>query len=196
MHNYSFCSYIWSCSKQILCFMVLQTAGLCCAQPLNKGISTAMLIVFWDEPVILLPAHSASFAHKFISGMQSFYFSESQDAIVLQTCHLKWCPRLISSQLDPLIWETASPRTRSPKIVNESLRTLSVMPLRNLPVNKSLRNFGWIPFIVNPSKFDCPTNFEPFGEIGAYFPVQLSSGSHFAKLENKKKYCQKSTWKT
>ena len=37
--------------------------------------------------VILLPAHPASFAHNFVSGMQSFYFSESQDAIVLQTCH-------------------------------------------------------------------------------------------------------------
>ena len=39
------------------------------------------------RPVILLPAHPASFAHNFVSGMQSFYFSESQDAIVLQTCH-------------------------------------------------------------------------------------------------------------
>ena len=37
--------------------------------------------------VILLPAHPASFGHNFVSGMQSFYFSESQDAIVLQTCH-------------------------------------------------------------------------------------------------------------
>ena len=37
--------------------------------------------------VILLPAHPASFAHNFVSGMQSFYFMESQDAMVLQTCH-------------------------------------------------------------------------------------------------------------
>ena len=37
--------------------------------------------------VILLPAHPASFAHNFVSGMQRFYFSESQDAIILQTCH-------------------------------------------------------------------------------------------------------------
>ena len=37
--------------------------------------------------VIMLPAQPASFAHNFVSGMQSFYFSESQDAIVLQTCH-------------------------------------------------------------------------------------------------------------
>ena len=40
--------------------------------------------------MIYLPAHPASFAHNFVSGMQSFYyFSESQDAMVLQTCHLK-----------------------------------------------------------------------------------------------------------
>ena len=32
------------------------------------------------------PAHPASFAHNFVSEMQSFYFSESKDAIV-QTCH-------------------------------------------------------------------------------------------------------------
>ena len=39
------------------------------------------------KAVILLPAHPASFAHNFVSGMQNVYFSESQDAIVLQTCH-------------------------------------------------------------------------------------------------------------
>ena len=37
--------------------------------------------------VILLLAHPASFAHDFVSGMQNFHFSESQDAIVLQTSH-------------------------------------------------------------------------------------------------------------
>ena len=37
--------------------------------------------------VILLPAIPAPFAHNFVSGMQSFYFNESQDAMVLQTCH-------------------------------------------------------------------------------------------------------------
>ena len=62
--------------------------------------------------VILLPAHPASFAHNFVSGMQSFYFSKSQDAVVLQTCHCSW---------DSLIKETASPRIHKPKIVNESL---------------------------------------------------------------------------
>ena len=37
--------------------------------------------------VILLPAHPASFTHNFVSGVQSFYFRESQDAMVMQTCH-------------------------------------------------------------------------------------------------------------
>ena len=37
--------------------------------------------------VILLPAHPAFFAHNCVSGMQSFYFCESKDEIVLQTCH-------------------------------------------------------------------------------------------------------------
>ena len=32
----------------------------------------------------------------------------------------------------------------------------------------------------------CATNFGPFGEIGANFPVQLSSRSHFANIENRK----------
>ena len=40
-----------------------------------------------ETAMILLPVHPASFAHNFVSGMQSFYFSESQDAIVLKTCH-------------------------------------------------------------------------------------------------------------
>ena len=39
------------------------------------------------KAVILLPEHPALFAHNFDSGMQSFYFSVSKDAIVLQTCH-------------------------------------------------------------------------------------------------------------
>ena len=40
-----------------------------------------------DQPAqILLPA---PFTHYFVSGMQSFYLSYSQDAIELQTCHEK-----------------------------------------------------------------------------------------------------------
>ena len=54
--------------------------------------------------LILLPTHPASFAHNFVSGMQSLYFRESkelEDAIVLQTCHLKivYWTRMISLQL-------------------------------------------------------------------------------------------------
>ena len=36
------------------------------------------------------------FCASFVSGMQSFYFGESEDAIVLQTCHLKKYSGLIS----------------------------------------------------------------------------------------------------
>ena len=45
--------------------------------------SMERLRFFFFTAVILLPAHPASFAHKFCLGMQSFYL----DAIVLQTCH-------------------------------------------------------------------------------------------------------------
>ena len=45
------------------------------------------ILNFNYKAVIFLPAHPASFAHNFVSWMQSFYFSKSQDAIVLQTCH-------------------------------------------------------------------------------------------------------------
>ena len=48
---------------------------------------TKSSLVMATNTVILLPAHPASFGHNFVSGVQSFYFSESQDAIVLQTCH-------------------------------------------------------------------------------------------------------------
>ena len=34
----------------------------------------------------------------------------------------KYCSGLIGLQLDPLIWETASPSTHKPKIFNESLK--------------------------------------------------------------------------
>ena len=40
-------------------------------------------------PSDFLPAHHASFTRNFFSGMQSFYFSKSQDAMVLQTFHEK-----------------------------------------------------------------------------------------------------------
>ena len=37
----------------------------------------------------ILSAHAASYTHNFVSGMQSFYFSESQGAMVLQTYNEK-----------------------------------------------------------------------------------------------------------
>ena len=48
--------------------------------------------------VIFLPANPASFTHSFVSGMQSFYFSESQYAMILQACHKKWCSGLINME--------------------------------------------------------------------------------------------------
>ena len=42
---------------------------------------------FLTVAVIFLPVQPTSFTHTFVSEMQSFYFSESQDAMVLQTCH-------------------------------------------------------------------------------------------------------------
>ena len=33
--------------------------------------------------MIFLPAHPASFTHNLVSGMQSFYSGESQDAMIL-----------------------------------------------------------------------------------------------------------------
>ena len=69
-------------------------------------------------------------------------------------------------------------------------QTLSVTPLRNLLVNKRLRNFGYIRLSqilhLCTQKSVCATNFGPFGEIGANFPVQLSLRSLFANIENKK----------
>ena len=72
-------------------------------------------------------------------------------------------------------------------------RTLSVTPLRNLPVNK--RQKFWLNSVyrkffiysVYTQKSVCATNFGPFGEIGANFPVQFSSRSLFANIENMKK---------
>ena len=49
-------------------------------QKLHFNIGHNIII---EKAVILLHAHPASFAHTFVSGMLSFYFSESQDAIVL-----------------------------------------------------------------------------------------------------------------
>ena len=73
----------------------------------------------------------------------------------------------------------------SPLVNIRLRRTLSVTPL---PVNKDLKilaEFRLSQILhLCTQKSVCATNFGPFGEIGANFPVQLSS--HFAKIENKK----------
>ena len=47
------------------------------------------LLIFLALFSDFLPAHPASFTYNFFSEMQSFYFSESQDAMVLQSYHEK-----------------------------------------------------------------------------------------------------------
>ena len=68
---------------------------------------------------------------------------------------------------------------------------LSVTPIRIIPVNKRLRNLGRIQFIAKSSsiytqKSVCATSTRPFGEVGGNSPLQLSSRTQFAKIEDKK----------
>ena len=69
-------------------------------------------------------------------------------------------------------------------------RTLSVTPLRNLPVNKRLKNLAEFNLLQNlhlcTQKSVCATNFGPLGEIGANFSLQFSLRTQFAKISNKK----------
>ena len=67
--------------------------------------------------VILLPAHPASFAHNFVSGMLIFLFQRVPGCNSIVDLSLKKCSGLISLQLDSLIWETASPRSHKLEIV-------------------------------------------------------------------------------
>ena len=76
MAEAAFLQFLDSAGNTLVAFLVLLCNSLDSA-----GIS--------GSTVILFPGHPASFAHNFVSGMQSFHFSESQDAIVLQTCHEK-----------------------------------------------------------------------------------------------------------
>ena len=68
-------------------------------------------------------------------------------------------------------------------------RTISVTPLRNLPVNKNseiLAEFNLLQnFHLCTQKSVCDTYFGPFREIGANFSLQLSSRTQFAKIKNK-----------
>ena len=69
----------------------------------NKQKKHAKYLTYSPKFSDLLPAHPGSFTHNFVSRLQRFYFSESQDAMVLQTCQEKLSFGLISLQLDPLI---------------------------------------------------------------------------------------------
>ena len=67
---------------------------------------------------------------------------------------------------------------------------LSVTPIQIIPVIKRLRNLGRIQFLQNlhlySQKSVCATSTRPFGEVGGNSPLQLSSRTHFAKIEDKK----------
>ena len=72
---------------------------------------------------------------------------------------------------------------------------LSVTPIRIIPVNKTLRNLGRIHLLQNlhlyTQKSVCATNTRPFGEVGGNSHLQLSSRTHFAKIEDKKVIAKK-----
>ena len=67
---------------------------------------------------------------------------------------------------------------------------LSVTPIRFIPVNKTLRNLGKIHLMQNlhlyTHKSVFATSARSFGEVGGNSPLQLSSRTHFAKIEDKK----------
>ena len=44
--------------------------------------------------MILLPAHPASFAHNFVSGMQSFYYRNERGSFMVWEINTGVCPRL------------------------------------------------------------------------------------------------------
>ena len=53
-----------------------------------------------------LPAHPASFTHDLVSGMQSFNFGGSQDAMFLQICNENECFGLVSWECFVLVsWD-------------------------------------------------------------------------------------------
>ena len=65
----------------------------------------------------------------------------------------------------------------------------SVTPIPILPVNKRLRNLGEFNLLQNlhlcTLKSVCETSTRPFGEFGRQSPLQLSSQTHIAKIEDK-----------
>ena len=70
-----------------MCTLELPLCGNSNVYQQHMLLTLRKLILKYTLTVILLPAHPASFAHNFVSGMQSFDFSESLHAIVFHTCH-------------------------------------------------------------------------------------------------------------
>ena len=68
--------------------------------------------------------------------------------------------------------------------------SVTLIHVRIIPVIKRLRNLGRIQFIAKSlsiyTKSVCATSTIPFGEVGRDSPLQLSSRTHFAKIEDKK----------
>ena len=67
---------------------------------------------------------------------------------------------------------------------------LFVKPIRNIPVIKRLKNLGRFQFIAISSsiytKICLRHKYKPNGEVGGNTPLQLSSQTQFAKIEDKK----------
>ena len=81
--------------------------------------------------MIFLPAHRASFTHDLVSGIQSFNFGGSQDAMFLQICNEKecWTHKLGVGPIDIESSESPGP------IVIHSLKIVNKSPvLFNIPV--------------------------------------------------------------
>ena len=63
---------------------------------------------------------------------------------------------------------------------------LSVTLIRIFSVNKRLRNLGRIQFIAESHLYTEKSIGTTFGEVSGEFPLQLSSQTHFTKIEDKK----------
>ena len=67
---------------------------------------------------------------------------------------------------------------------------LSVTPIRIITVIKrlsTLEEFNLLQYLhLYTQKSVCATSTRPFGEVGGNSPLQLSSRTHFAKIEDKK----------
>ena len=64
-------------------------------------------------------------------------------------------------------------------------------------------DFVYLRFVQNIQRVHLSTEepaasrmLEPFGEVGGDVPEYFSSRTHFAKIENKKSYCEKLSLKT